>query len=104
MLNLHDLHFIFNNLLGGNPIHTAADANMTESVRVLVKVCGANLNKLLMKDTTPLYLAAQRGFTEVVSELVSLGANVNFIMPRGQHRSDLIPVSGEKYLKSSAFF
>ena len=51
---------------GGTPLHTAADANMTESVRVLVEVCGADLNKLLMRDTTPLYLAAQRGFTAVV--------------------------------------
>ena len=80
---------------GGTALHTAADANMTESVTVLVEYCGAKVDKLLMKDTTALYLAAQRGFTEVSQELIRLGANINFVMPRGQHRGDLITVSGD---------
>ena len=80
---------------GGTPLHTAADANMTESVAVLVEYCGSKVDKLLMKDTTALYLAAQRGFTEVSQELIRLGANINFVMPRGQHRGDLISVSAD---------
>lgn len=81
---------------GGGPLHSAADANQTEVVRVLVNECGANINKLLMKDTTPLYLAAQRGFTEVVKELINLGADVNYVMPRGKHGGHLIALSTEE--------
>eukprot|EP00092_Neocalanus_flemingeri_P024493 GFUD01026561.1.p1 GENE.GFUD01026561.1~~GFUD01026561.1.p1 ORF type:complete len:899 (-),score=198.15 GFUD01026561.1:15-2711(-) len=83
---------------GGGPLHTAADANQTEVVRVLVKECGANINKLLMKDTTPLYLAAQRGFSEVVIELIQLGADVNYVMPRGKHGGHLIALSSEEQI------
>ena len=75
---------------GGTALHTAADANMTEAVRVLVEQCGAKVNKLLMGDTTALYLAAQRGHTEVVRELLRLGADVNYVMARGKHGGHLI--------------
>ena len=75
---------------GGTALHTAADSNMTGAVTVLVTQCGADLNKLLMGDTTPLYLAAQRGHTEVVRELLRLGAEVNFVMPQGRHGGHLI--------------
>jgi len=81
---------------GGGPLHTAADANQTEVVRILVQDCGANINKLLMKDTTPLYLAAQRGFTDVVKELIQLGADLNYVMPRGKHGGHLIALSSEE--------
>jgi len=81
---------------GGGPLHSAADANQTDVVRVLVQECGANINKLLMKDTTPLYLAAQRGFKEVVTELIKLGADVNYVMPRGKHGGHLIALSEEE--------
>ena len=80
---------------GGTALHTAADANMTGSVTVLVEECGADINKLLMRDTTPLYLAAQRGHTEVVRELVRLGARVNFVMPQGRHGGHLISLSSD---------
>ena len=80
---------------GGSALHTAADANMTGAVTVLVEHCGANINKLLMGDTTPLYLAAQRGYTEVVRELLRLGAQVNFVMPQGRHGGHLISLTSE---------
>lgn len=55
---------------GGIPLHTAADANQTDAVRVLLSpICegGADtVNFLLMGDTTPMYFASQRGFAEVV--------------------------------------
>ncbi len=55
---------------GGLPLHTAADANQSAAVAVLLSDdCeggAATANALLMRDTTPLYLAAQRGFAGVV--------------------------------------
>ena len=67
---------------GGTALHTASDTNQTASVIVLLTVCKARPNVLLNGDTTPLYLAAQRGFSTVVKALVEHGANVNFVMPR----------------------
>ena len=80
---------------GGTALHTAADSNMTEAVTVLVEQCGAEINKLLNGDTTALYLAAQRGHTEVVVELLRLGAEVNYVMARGRHGGHLISLAGE---------
>ena len=80
---------------GGTALHTAADANMTEAVTVLVEQCGAKVDKLLMGDTTPLYLAAQRGHTQLARELIRLGAEVNYVMPRGRHGGHLISLAGE---------
>ena len=80
---------------GGTALHSAADANQTAVVQVLVEECGADANRLLMKDTTPLYLAAQRGFTGVVQVLLRLGATPNFVMPQGKTSTHMIPVSGE---------
>ena len=81
---------------GGTALHTAVDANMSDTVAVLVEHCGAGVDKLLMGDTTPLYLAAQRGHTEVARQLLRLGARVNFVMPHGQHRGEVIQVTGER--------
>jgi hypothetical protein len=39
------------------------------------QVCKAELNALLLGDTTPLYLAAQKGYTDVVEVLLLAGAN-----------------------------
>ena len=75
---------------GGTAIHSAADANQTAVVRILVAECGADINALLARDTTPLYLAAQRGFTEVVAELLRLGAALDFVMPRGETSTAVI--------------
>ena len=79
---------------GGTALHTAVDANMSDTVAVLVEHCGARVDALLMGDTSPLYLAAQRGHTEVARQLLRLGARVNFVMPRGQHRGDIIQGRG----------
>ena len=78
---------------GGTALHSAADANQPATVRVLVEHCKADVNRLLMKDTTPLYLAAQRGFTEVVVMLLSLGADANYVMPRGTSSTQMIHLS-----------
>ena len=78
---------------GGTALHSAADANQPGTVQVLVEHCKADVNRLLMKDTTPLYLAAQRGFTEVVVMLLSLGADANYVMPRGTSSTQMIHLS-----------
>ena len=76
---------------GGTPLHTAADTNQTASViKLLTEDCKARPNVLLNGDTTPLYLAAQRGFSSVVEALVEHGADVNFIMPHGKFRSEVM--------------
>ena len=86
---------------------------MRDSVRVLVEECGARLDQvrlgraegdgdddvcdmcqLLNGDTSPLYLAAQRGYTELAVQLLGYGADVNFVMPRGEARGDIIAVGG----------
>ena len=94
---------------------------MRDSVRVLVEECGARLDQvrlgraegdgddddddddgddvcdmcqLLNGDTSPLYLAAQRGYTELAVQLLGYGADVNFVMPRGEARGDIISVGG----------
>ena len=66
---------------GGRPLHTAADSNQTDVAEVLVKVCKADLNALLLGDTTPLYLAAQKGYTAIVKMLLEAGSDSNFVMP-----------------------
>ena len=92
---------------------------MRDSVRVLVEECGARLDQvrlgmvmmmmmvmmmimmmimiqLLNGDTSPLYLAAQRGYTELAVQLLGYGADVNFVMPRGEARGDIIAVGGQQ--------
>ena len=67
---------------GGTPLHTAADSNRPHVLDVLVNICGCHINALLNGDSTPLYLAAQRGFVEVLLKLGDMGANLDYIMPR----------------------
>jgi ankyrin repeat protein len=72
---------------GGRAIHTAADTNNTAVVRVLANVtgpCKADVNALLLGDSTPLYLAAQRGFVAVGKVLLANGAKTDFSMPTGK--------------------
>ena len=52
--------------------------------------------QLLNGDTSPLYLAAQRGYTELAVQLLGYGADVNFVMPRGEARGDIIAVGGQQ--------
>ena len=51
--------------------------------------CGADVEALLLGDTSALYLAAGRGFAEVVDALVAAGANVDRTLrqrrPRAKH-------------------
>jgi hypothetical protein len=65
---------------GGQPLHTAADCNQSMAIPALI-ACGADVNSLLAGDTTPVYLAAQRGFSEVVKALAAAGADLDFAMP-----------------------
>ena len=49
---------------GGMPIHTAADSDQPRAlVALLDHMCRSPVDPLLNGDTTPLYLAAQRGAT-----------------------------------------
>jgi ankyrin repeat protein len=110
---------------GGTPLHTAADTNQTEVVKVgvptgpqslslscptpptprypkcyivssltlldvnpsahkiLVHECLCDTLALLEGDTTAVYLAAQRGFAEVVQVLTEDRDLLNFVMPEG---------------------
>jgi ankyrin repeat protein len=78
-------------ITGGTALHTASDANQTATVRVLLAApCGADHTKLLVGDTVPLYLAAQRGFTEVGEALIEGGAAVNFVMPTGKFKMKVV--------------
>lgn len=84
---------------GGTPLHTAADTNQSIVIRALVEKCNSSTTDLLNGDTQPLYMAAQRGFSEVVRELVSVGADINFIMPSGHFSGALLDVSNNRRKK-----
>ena len=65
---------------GGTPLHTAADCNQPRAVHALLdSPCSADHTLLLNADTTPLYLAAQRGFSRVVSVPRKHGAEPNHV-------------------------
>ena len=67
---------------GGTPLHTAADCDQPRAVAsLLAPPCSASPNLLLNGDTTPLYLAAQRGFTRAAAALLDGGALLDFEMP-----------------------
>jgi hypothetical protein len=66
----------------GTALHTASDSNRPDAVRWLLEHTTIDPNGLMHGDTTPLYLAAQRGFSKVVQVLVgSPRVNVDFQMP-----------------------
>ena len=72
--------------------HYASDTNQSASVLALISEspCKSNTNVLMNQDTTPLYLAAQRGFHEIINILVLEGnADINFIMPTGKFKSEI---------------
>eukprot|EP00438_Fugacium_kawagutii_P019447 Skav202439 [mRNA] locus=scaffold2957:52823:54250:- [translate_table: standard] len=60
---------------GGTALHTAADSNNAAVASVLLDFCGADPEALLLGDTVPLYLAAGRGFPQVIDALIAAGAN-----------------------------
>jgi len=80
---------------GGIPLHTAADTNQSASVQILLgHPCNSSTNHLLAGDSTPVYLAAQRGFTGVVTALVKAGVDVDFAMPTGSFSGALVAPAG----------
>eukprot|EP00854_Cymbomonas_tetramitiformis_P014311 gene14311-16923_t len=79
---------------GGTALHTAADADQGEAVRELLR-CGADVASLLNGDTSPLYLAAQRGNDKAVQALAEGNADVDFVMPVSKGSTQLVGV-GER--------
>ena len=91
--------------VGGTPLHTAADCDQPAAVAALLAPpCAADHTLLLngttplylvrairclmgydssLGDTTPLYLAAQRGWTRAAEELLTRGADPNLVMRSG---------------------
>ena len=82
---------------GGTPLHSAADANQPEAVTALIDTpCNASTAALLNGDTSALYLAAQRGLVNTSVALIDGGAEIDFVMPRGGHSTQLrVPGAGE---------
>lgn len=82
---------------GGRPLHAAADSNQTEVTRILLNVCKAEPNALLLGDTTAMYLAASKGYLGVVEVLLENSADVAFIMPTTPIGSALsMPAKGDE--------
>ncbi|CAE7250568.1 ANK2 [Symbiodinium sp. CCMP2592] len=61
---------------GGTALHTAADTNNSAVVQALLsEPCSCDPEALLLGDTPALYLAASRGFPDVIEALLAGGAN-----------------------------
>eukprot|EP00439_Symbiodinium_sp_Y106_P046699 s5647_g5.t5 len=61
---------------GGTALHTAADTNNSAVVEALLsEPCSCDPEALLLGDTPALYLAASRGFPDVIEALLAGGAN-----------------------------
>ncbi|KAH9255602.1 hypothetical protein BASA81_006432 [Batrachochytrium salamandrivorans] len=76
------------NNLGGTALHTAADSNRAHAVEWLLTQVKANPNALLNWDTTPLYLASQRGYVQVVQALLKCPQTlIDFTMPMGKGKT-----------------
>lgn len=61
---------------GGTALHVAADTNNSAVAQALLEEpCGADPEAVLLGDTVPLYLAAGRGFDQVINVLLEGGAN-----------------------------
>ncbi|XP_067013124.2 transient receptor potential channel pyrexia [Anabrus simplex] len=70
---------------GWSPLHTAADLGSTESMKLMLDSKGIKLNvKTRDKDSTPLHLAAENGYKDCVSLLLSRGANPDEQNSHGQ--------------------
>eukprot|EP00730_Choanoeca_flexa_P006526 TRINITY_DN12169_c2_g2_i5.p1 TRINITY_DN12169_c2_g2~~TRINITY_DN12169_c2_g2_i5.p1 ORF type:complete len:888 (+),score=255.09 TRINITY_DN12169_c2_g2_i5:75-2738(+) len=82
---------------GGRALHVAADSNQSLAAEILVKECKADVNALLLGDTTPLYLAASKGFNDVVKVMLSSGADSNFQMPRDGAGSAMMVAQQESF-------
>ena len=76
LLNKYKLN-INSKAVTGTPLHVAADVGNLEVVKLLVNK-GANINfKAGEANTTPLILAARRGFFDICDFLVANQAQVN---------------------------
>ncbi|CAE7391359.1 ANK1, partial [Symbiodinium sp. CCMP2456] len=61
---------------GGTALHTAADTNNSAVVQALLsEPCSCDPEALLLGDTPALYLAASRGFPDVIEALLAGGAS-----------------------------
>ena len=90
---------------GGTPLHTAADTNQSASVATLLAPpCSADGTKLMMGDTQPLYLAAQRGFAAVCMALIDGGADVNFVMPLGKFNREVMATGDDASGKNKPYY
>ena len=80
---------------GGTPLHTAADCDQSEAIgALLAPPCAADAHALLNGDTTPLYLAAQRGFVNASRALLDGGASIDFTMPTGRFSTAVVAPGG----------
>ena len=76
---------------GGTALHVAADSGMSHAIcALLAPPCSARPDPLLNSDTTPLYLASQRGLTSSVRALLDGGARIDHIMPVAAYSSALM--------------
>jgi len=76
---------------GSTPLHVAVDSNKTASIRTLIRFCGADPHKLLAGDTGPLYLAAQRGLTNICKVLIEeFHLNPSLEMPKAKNTANYI--------------
>jgi len=90
---------------GGTPLHTAADCNQPAAVAALLTPpCAADHSLLLNGDTTPLYLAAQRGWTRAAEELLTRGADPNFVMRSGTFSTAVSVPGAAEPLSSGGFY
>lgn len=65
------------------PVHHAAERGALKIVRALVDLEAENANRPTGDfGFTPLYLAAQEGYTHVVEYLLSVGVDVNHVTPK----------------------
>ena len=70
-----DLHA--QDFYGCTPLHTAAGSNNIECVKYLVQEYNAKVNAVAIDGTTPVYLAASKGYSDMIRLLISLGGNAN---------------------------
>lgn len=104
---------------GSRPIHVASDMNQPAAVLTLLRDCKADAAAMLLGDTTPLYLAAQRGYLDVVNAILEHqralasqlptaeqdGARMDFAMPTIPQSSSLtiFADSGPQSLENFGF-
>lgn len=91
---------------GATPLHTAADSNAISAVRALLREpCAADPNALLAGDTAPLYLAAQRGLVQAITELCAGGADADLTLrPPADYTGAVVAPSGDAAARQLAYY